>query len=651
MSYQIYLLKVSCFKQNKRHQYRTLNRGIALIFFILLCSYFYIATSYASDVSSMHQPVSCAVQNPKISVAKAISNPETPPSSGWITVNLPDNWNKRWPDYSGSAWYKYEWNDNCSDKNTAPVAISIDYINMAGAVYLNNELLWQDHSLVEPISRSWNKARLWNIPHSAIRQGQNTLLIRVVGFATQSSGLGQIHIGEASEISKNYEYKIWQYRTLHFINLLFTATLGLIGLFIWLFRKSDSTFGWFALASLSWSIFLSNLLLTETPFQLNTIAIAKINVMCILIYAVTISLFCWRFAQKRFPIIEKLYAFLILVSALLLIFIPSAQFGFVLLFVFCLGTFLFFLNSLSYPFIIFRSKETEYYLLAICLVIYLVVGLYDLYLMAIQPKVVFFLTPYAAPITALFIAITLAMRLAKNVKKIDNFNKVQAIKILEVTEELSHSLNSQHQLELQNSRLQQRMQLSHDLHDGLGGSLVRSMILVGQSKQPLSNQQFLSMLKLLRNDLRQVIDSGSSIGSKTPETPQIWLAPLRHRFIQIFDELEIDSQWSYPEHWINPPSALQCLTLARVLEEALTNIIKHSQASKISVILHYLTLEQLELIIEDNGVGFDVQATELMGLSVGMQSMKIRMGRIGGQLAIQSQLGQTILKASISAQF
>lgn len=579
---------------------------------------------------------------------QATSNPEVPPNTGWIPVTLPDNWGKRWKGYTGTAWYKYEWNYNCP-KNTAPLSIAIDYLNMAGAVYLNDELLWKDYSLVEPISRSWNKPQLLNIPQSAIRQGHNTLLIRIVGFATQSSGLGEIHLGDSTTTSKYYEQRIWQHRTLHFINLIFTATLGLIGLFIWLFRRSDSSFGWFALASFTWAIFLSNLLITEPPFQLSVWAIAKINVLMVLIYSISISLFCWRFAQKRFPRIEKLYGLLTIFSLVLLLLVPTNQLGSALAFVFFSGATIFFLNSLSYPFIIFKSKKIEYYLLAFCLMIYLWVGLYDLYLLLFKPKVIFFLTPYAAPITALFIAIILAMRLAKNINKIDNFNKIQAIKILKVSEELSYSLNTQHQLELQNSRLQERIQLSHDLHDGLGGSIVRSMIIVDQSKQPLSNQQFLSILKLLRNDLRQVIDSGSSIGNKTPETPQIWLAPLRHRFIQIFDELDIDSQWSSPESWMNQPSAIQCLTLSRVLEEALTNIVKHSKATEISVTLHYLERHQLELLIQDNGVGFDVQANELMGLSVGMQSMKIRMGRIGGQLEIQSTPGKTTLKACISS--
>jgi hypothetical protein len=37
-----------------------------------------------------------------------------------------------------------------------PITIVISYINMAGQVFINDDLLWQDQSLVEPLSRSWN---------------------------------------------------------------------------------------------------------------------------------------------------------------------------------------------------------------------------------------------------------------------------------------------------------------------------------------------------------------------------------------------------------------------------------------------------------------------------------------------------------------
>ena len=254
--------------------------------------------------------------------------------------------------------------------------------------------------------------------------------------------------------------------------------------------------------------------------------------------------------------------------------------------------------------------------------------------------------PYTAPLTTLFIAIILALRLAKNLRAIENFNQTLKQNILEAKNELTLSLNTQHQLELDNAKLQERLQLAHDLHDGLGGSLVRSMVTVDQSQINLSNQQFLSMLKILRDDLRQVIDSGSSTGAKVPDTPILWGAPLRYRFTQLFDELDITTKWSFPESWQKQPTPLVCLTLLRVAEEALTNILKHSQATSVKCAL-FFSKGQLVLDIEDNGIGFDVEAVQNAGMSVGLRSMQTRLERLGGHLTVQSEAGRTCLKACL----
>lgn len=103
------------------------------------------------------------------------------------------------------------------------------------------------------------------------------------------------------------------------------------------------------------------------------------------------------------------------------------------------------------------------------------------------------------------------------------------------------------------------MQIAHDLHDGLGGSLMRSMALVELAPQPLANQRVLSLLKVLRDDLRQVIDHGSSAGAQVPDTPVQQAAPLRHRFTLLFDEMGVASQWRIAPQWQGRPSALQCL--------------------------------------------------------------------------------------------
>ncbi|QXZ08636.1 PAS domain-containing protein [Comamonas sp. Y33R10-2] len=200
---------------------------------------------------------------------------------------------------------------------------------------------------------------------------------------------------------------------------------------------------------------------------------------------------------------------------------------------------------------------------------------------------------------------------------------------------------------LANARLQERLRLTHDLHDGLGSALVHMIASVEQGSDTLTQPQVLSMLKLIRNDLRQSIDNNSSAQVRVPASPQEWLAPLRRRFNDLFDALEIGCQWQFPQSWQTPPNALQYLALTRLIEEALTNVIKHSKAVQVRLSLTQPEANSLLLHIEDNGVGFDVQAVDASGLGIGMRSMAVRVARVGGLLEIDSSPGRTALTAKL----
>lgn len=212
--------------------------------------------------------------------------------------------------------------------------------------------------------------------------------------------------------------------------------------------------------------------------------------------------------------------------------------------------------------------------------------------------------------------------------------------LMSYTEEIFHIQQS----DLQKIRQQERLQLAHDLHDIVGGSLIRSISVVSQSQENLSNQQFLSMLKLLRDDLREVIDSSSTVSKDIPKTPILWGAPIRHRFSQIFNELGIQSIWSFPEIWCSKPTALECLTLLRVTEEALTNVIKHSYAKKVLVRLYFSDIKQIILEIKDDGIGFNVDEISASNVNIGLKSMKIRLEKIQSTMNIYSRHGETIIK-------
>ncbi|WP_333664020.1 sensor histidine kinase [Acinetobacter sp.] len=567
------------------------------------------------------------------------------PETGWQNVKLPDQWDKRKFYYTGSTWYKIVWDYQCPTTTKTPITIVISYINMAGQIFINDDLLWQDQSLVEPLSRSWNMPRYWNLPVSSLKQGENILWVRVVGVKSQNSGLGQVFLGNATQMIPIFQTYWNQQRVLMFLNLITSLTLGVIAFLVWIFHRKDQLFGWFTLATLMWSMVMFNTIMLEAPFGLTTLQIARISIICFFAYSLFSCFYAWRLAQRKFPRLEKILLLMLFIAIGMAMLLPDTALYNFISGTFFLGLLVLLINFISYQWIAYRSKLLEAYLLAFVFLFFIIVSIHDV-LFLIKGIGRFMLMPYTAPLTTLLIAIILALRLAKNMRRIEQFNKTLENSVIQARDELAISLNTQHQLELDNAKLQERLQLAHDLHDGLGGSLVRSMVTVDQSQANLSNQQFLSMLKILRDDLRQVIDSGSSTGARVPDTPILWGAPLRHRFMQLFDELDVTTKWSFPESWQKQPTPLVCLTLLRVAEEALTNILKHSQATSVKCAL-FFSNGQLVLDIEDNGIGFDVEAVQNAGMSVGLRSMQTRLERLGGHLTVQSEAGRTCLKACL----
>ncbi len=76
----------------------------------------------------------------------------------------------------------------------------------------------------------------------------------------------------------------------------------------------------------------------------------------------------------------------------------------------------------------------------------------------------------------------------------------------------------------------------------------------------------------------------------------------------------------------------------RIAQEALQNALKHARASRVTVRLG-AEEGRLLLEVEDNGVGFDPDAQEARGRSLGLTSMEERARRLGGTLAIVSTSG------------
>ena len=80
--------------------------------------------------------------------------------------------------------------------------------------------------------------------------------------------------------------------------------------------------------------------------------------------------------------------------------------------------------------------------------------------------------------------------------------------------------------------------------------------------------------------------------------------------------------------------------MARIAEETLTNVIKHSKAKDVTVKIIQDSNNHITLKISDNGIGFNPSMVE-GSMHIGLQSMQARINRIGGDFIILSEPGST----------
>jgi signal transduction histidine kinase len=87
--------------------------------------------------------------------------------------------------------------------------------------------------------------------------------------------------------------------------------------------------------------------------------------------------------------------------------------------------------------------------------------------------------------------------------------------------------------------------------------------------------------------------------------------------------------------------------LYRVIQEAFTNVVKHSGARRVSVILQRVDGVAMA-VVEDDGAGFDPLAPR--GDAIGLEGMRERLALVGGRLRIESSSGSgTTLVAEVPA--
>lgn len=200
---------------------------------------------------------------------------------------------------------------------------------------------------------------------------------------------------------------------------------------------------------------------------------------------------------------------------------------------------------------------------------------------------------------------------------------------------------------LQTAREDERARLARELHDELGALLTAAKLDVARlrSRMPDLNDDAKARIAHLNESL----NSGIALKRRIIED----LRPSALSNLGLVASLEILTR-DFAEragcevHGVFEKSQLSSaseLTIYRLVQEALTNIAKYAQATEVNVTLRALP-GSTEIIVRDNGIGFDPQATRPS--THGLVGMRYRVEAQLGKMTVISAPGQgTTIKASV----
>ena len=201
---------------------------------------------------------------------------------------------------------------------------------------------------------------------------------------------------------------------------------------------------------------------------------------------------------------------------------------------------------------------------------------------------------------------------------------------------------------------EERRHIARDLHDTVGQTLAAVKMSIALIKQingsPAALHPLIDDLDALADEALQEVRTTSYL-LHPPLLDEAGIAPAATWFVEGFARrsgIQVDCE--IPDKMQRPSRDYE-LVLFRILQESLTNVHRHSQASAAAVRLR-CTSDNIELEIRDNGRG--IPKERLQGLNgsastsgVGITGMRERVLKLGGKLQIHALNPGTAILASL----
>jgi signal transduction histidine kinase len=560
----------------------------------------------------------------------------------WRATALPDDW-QRDARAMVDGWYRLR--VRRSDVAT-PCAVYLPTVHMNAAVWLNGRFLGSGGRFDEPVARNWNRPLLFGIPAGLLGPDENVLLVRVKADRMEDGLLGPVYVGGADLLNSAYARRFFFKVTALRAIALSQGVLLLFLVALWARRRRDTVYGWFAAASLAWSLTWPNLLVVEIPFA--TRAWLLLWYLAGGWFVVFLVCFALAFVGESNPRLTRgllVYGVIgsLVLAALAALASPWLE---------VLGTRAWVAPQyLAGGYAVSRlaaalRREPASFELRVAYVSGLVLvgcAMQDWpMLFGMLGREESFYVPYAAPICQFAMGWILLRRMVGALHRSDALAMDLDARIAAMRRDLEHSETRRRDLERARFLAEERERIMREMHDGLGSQLVSTLALVERGDAPSTTVA--DAVRSTLDDLRLMVEAlEPTDGDLLPA-----LAQLRSRLQPRIETAGVRVVWRAgdmpPIEGMGPGTVLQVL---RIVEEAIANVLKHAAARTLAITTGVDATADaggaIAIEVTDDGRGFG--DTPSRGL--GMDNMRRRAREMGAVIDIRSSSAGTVVRVRV----
>jgi two-component system, NarL family, sensor histidine kinase DegS len=196
-----------------------------------------------------------------------------------------------------------------------------------------------------------------------------------------------------------------------------------------------------------------------------------------------------------------------------------------------------------------------------------------------------------------------------------------------------------------NAILEERARLSRELHDGLAQLVSFLLVRIDTVTGLVSNhrdEEAVLELERMRSATDELYeDVRESISELRTRVSERGLPATVREYVDAYEDRHDLTVHLSGEEVASALPVLIAFQLLRIIQEALANVRKHAHAHNAWISFARLDGKRLEMIVGDDGQGFDpgMAAADVSKRSFGLASMRERVESLGGELTLDSQPG------------